>query len=103
MPERDFAESLYYCCSREFLEAGKKRPASNTARQATSNEVKALLTEARNLKETLAKEMLEKRLLQSCPDTEIGRLHQTQNLQFFECLFWAQAGLLTCQPTFLLH
>ena len=35
------AESLYYSWSKEFLEAGKKRLAGDTARQATSNEVKA--------------------------------------------------------------
>ena len=32
------AESLYYSCSKEFLEAGKKRLAGDTARQATSND-----------------------------------------------------------------
>ena len=49
------AESLYYSWSKEFLEADKKRLAGDTARQATGNEVKALRTEARNLKEALAK------------------------------------------------
>ena len=57
------AESLYYNWSKEFLEAGKKRLAGDTARQATSNEVKALRTEARSLKEALAEQMLENRLL----------------------------------------
>ena len=57
------AESLYYSWSKEFLEAGKKRLAGDTARQATSNEVKALRAEARDLKETLAEQMLENRLL----------------------------------------
>ncbi len=33
------AESLYYSWSKEFLEAGKKRLAGDTARQATSSEV----------------------------------------------------------------
>jgi transposase len=45
------------------LEAGKKRLAGDTARQATSNEVKTLRTEARSLKEALAEQMLEHRLL----------------------------------------
>ncbi len=36
----DIAESLYYSWSKEFLEAGKKRLAGDTARRATSNEVK---------------------------------------------------------------
>lgn len=36
------AESLYYNWSKEFLEAGKKRLAGDTARAATSDEVKVL-------------------------------------------------------------
>ena len=57
------AESLDYRWSKKFLEAGKKRLAGDTARQATSNEVKALRAEARDLKEALAEQMLENRLL----------------------------------------
>ena len=57
------AEGLYYSWSKEFLEAGKKHLAGDTARQATSNEVKALRAEARDLKETLAEQVLENRLL----------------------------------------
>jgi len=57
------AESLYYSWSKDFLEAGKKRRAVDTARQATGDEVKALRAEARDLKETLAEQMLENRLL----------------------------------------
>ena len=55
--------SVYYSWSKEFLEAGKKRLAGDTTRQATSNEVKALRAEARDLKEALAEQMLENRLL----------------------------------------
>ena len=43
------AESLYYTWSKEFLEAGKKRLAGDTARAATSDEVKVLRKEARDL------------------------------------------------------
>ena len=57
------ADSLYYSWSKEFLEAGKKRLAGDTARQATSNEVKSLRAETRGLKEALAEQMLENRLL----------------------------------------
>ncbi len=57
------AESLYYSWSKEFLEAGKKRLAGDTAREASSGEVKALRAEARDLKEALAEQMLENRLL----------------------------------------
>ena len=35
-------ESLYYSWSKEFLEAGKRRLAGDTARAATSDEVKEL-------------------------------------------------------------
>ena len=55
--------SLYYSWSKEFLEAGKKRLAGDTAREATSNEVKGLRREARDLKEVVAEQALELRLL----------------------------------------
>lgn len=44
------SESLYYTGSKEFLEAGKQRLAGDTARQATSPEVKELRLEATALK-----------------------------------------------------
>jgi transposase len=56
-------KNLYYRWSREFLEAGKKRLAGDTAREATSDEVKELKAEARQLKETLAEVLIENRLL----------------------------------------
>jgi len=56
-------ESLYYTWSKEFLEAGKKRLAGDTARQATTGEVKELRQEARDLKELVADLTLENRLL----------------------------------------
>ena len=57
------AQNLYYRWSKEFLEAGKKRLAGDTAREATSDEVKTLRAEARLLKEALAEVTLENRLL----------------------------------------
>ncbi|OJV00316.1 MAG: transposase [Nitrobacter sp. 62-23] len=57
------AESLNYNWSKEFLEAGKKRLAGDTARAATSDEVKVLRKEARDLKEVVAEQALELRLL----------------------------------------
>ncbi len=57
------AQSLYYSWSKEFLEAGKKRLAGDTARAATSSEVKVLRREARDLKEVVAEQALELRLL----------------------------------------
>lgn len=57
------AESLYYSWSKEFLEAGKRRLAGDTARFATTNEVKDLRREAQELKEVVAEQTLELRLL----------------------------------------
>ncbi len=55
--------SLCSTWSKEFLEAGKKRLAGDTARQATSDEVRSLRKESRDLKEALAEALLENRLL----------------------------------------
>ena len=55
--------NVYYRWSKEFLEAGKKRLSGDTAREATSDEVKQLRTEATILKETLAELLMENRLL----------------------------------------
>ncbi len=57
------AESLYYSWSKEFLEAGKRRLSGDTARQATSLEVKELRSESMALKECVADLTLENRLL----------------------------------------
>jgi transposase len=57
------ASSQYYGWSKEFLEAGKRRLAGDTARAATSDEVKSLRREASALKEAVADLTLENRLL----------------------------------------
>jgi len=64
------AQSLYYTWSgrrrpkvNEFMEAGKRRLAGDTARAATTDEVKDLRREARALKECVADLTLENRLL----------------------------------------
>jgi len=57
------AASLYYSWSKEFLEAGKRRLAGDTARQASSPEVKDLRAESAALKEAVADLTLENRLL----------------------------------------
>src|SRR5712675_573318 len=56
-------QNLYYRWSKDFLEAGKKRLAGYTAREATSDEVKGLRAETHQLKELLAELMMENRLL----------------------------------------
>ncbi len=57
------AQSLYYVWSKEFLEAGKRRLAGDTARAATTDEVKDLRRESSALKEVVAEQALELRLL----------------------------------------
>ena len=57
------ASSMYYGWSKEFLDAGKRRLAGDTARAATSDEVKELRREAQALKEVVADLTLENRLL----------------------------------------
>ena len=57
------ATSMYYGWSKEFLESGKKRLAGDTAREATSDEVRSLRGEAIAPKEVVADLTLENRLL----------------------------------------
>ncbi len=61
--QEGISESLYYSWSKEFLEAGKRRLSGDTARQATSPEVKDLRSESAALKEVVAELTLENRLL----------------------------------------
>ena len=74
------AASMYYGWSKEFLEAGKRRLAGDTARAATSGEVKDLRREASALKEVVADLTLENRLLKKSmsgdgEDEASGTLH----------------------------
>jgi transposase len=57
------AQNLYYRWSKDFLEAGKKRLSGDTSREANTDEVKELRSQARQLKEVLAEQILENRLL----------------------------------------
>jgi transposase len=57
------SQGIYYKWSKDFMEAGKRRLAGDTARAATTDEVKDLRCEARNLKEVVAEQTLELRLL----------------------------------------
>lgn len=61
--QEGIAQGMYYSWSKEFLEAGKKRLAGDTARAASTVEVTDLRREARDLKEVVAEQALELRLL----------------------------------------
>ena len=66
-------QNLYYRWSKDFLEAGKKRLAGDTAREATSDEVRHLRSEALALKEAVADLTLDNRLLKKKHDRGWGR------------------------------
>ncbi len=55
--------NLYYRWSKDFLEAGKKRLAGDTKREATSSEVTELRQENEQLKQVVAEILLKNRFL----------------------------------------
>jgi len=57
------SQGVYYKWSKDFMEAGKRRLAGDTARAANTDEVKDLRREARDLKEVVAEQTLELRIL----------------------------------------
>jgi len=57
------ASNLYYRWSKDFLEAGKKQLAGDAVREATSDGVKDLRSENRELKEVAAEITLKNRVL----------------------------------------
>ena len=57
------SQGVYYKWSKDFTEAGRRRLAGDTAGAATTAEVKELRRDARDLKEVVAEQTLELRLL----------------------------------------
>ena len=57
------SQGIYYKWSKDLMKAGKRRLAGDTARAANTDEVKDLRREARDLKEVVAEQTLELRLL----------------------------------------
>ena len=72
--QEGISQGLYYSWSKEFLEAGKKRLAGDTAREANTGEVRDLRREARDLKEVVAEQALELRLLKKSMIGDGGEL-----------------------------
>ena len=58
-------KGINYKWSKDFMEAGQRRLAGDTARAATTDEVKGLRREAREPKEVVAEQTLELRLLKN--------------------------------------
>ena len=69
-------QNLYYRWSKDFLEAGKKRLAGDTAREATGDEVKEIQAQAHQLKELVAELMIENRLLRKSYSAMGNPIHE---------------------------
>jgi transposase len=101
------SQNLYYRWSKEFLEAGKKRLAGDTTREATSDEVRTLRREAGTLKEVVADLTLENRLLKKsmtgagespCENRKVRAIKEdTRRLVMALALFSAQGSCRCCQ------
>ena len=117
------SQGVYYKWSKDFMEAGKKRLAGDTARAATTDEVKDLRRQARDLKEVVAEQTLELRLLKkhgrgwgrprmryaTSDKLEIIRLVEGSHLSARRTLaklgwmiltarVWASRSIFLCQP-----
>lgn len=79
------AQSLYYIWSKEFMEAGKRRLAGDTAQAATTEEEQDLCRESRALKKCVAGLTLENRLLKKAlsrmgaTTNEVSRIRKARN------------------------
>jgi transposase-like protein len=84
---------------RAILEAGKKRLAGDTAREATSDEVKELKAEARQLRETLAEVLIENRLLKKRSRGWGGRFMRYSASEKFEIIELVEQSSLSIRCT----
>jgi hypothetical protein len=81
LAQEGIAQGRYYTWSKEFMEAGKRRLAGDTARAATNGEGHDLCREARALKEcvvdlTLENRLLKKSMIADGGDEECGIPHR---------------------------
>lgn len=79
------AQSQYYSWSKEFMGAGRKRLAGDTAREANTGEMQDLRREARDLKEWLPNKPMKRRVgLLSRAADHCGRHHRKRTFGW-EC------------------
>ena len=81
--QEGIAQSQYYSWSKEFMRAGRKRLAGDTAREANTGEVQGLRREAHDLKEVFAEQALELRLLKKKYDRGWGWFYLSTILDDF--------------------
>ncbi|HJL53565.1 MAG: IS3 family transposase [Pseudomonadales bacterium] len=91
--------NVYYRWSKEFLEAGKKRLAGDTAREATPNEVKDLRSEAAALKEAVAELLMENRLLKKRDRGWGGRYMRYSASEKYEIIRLVEQSSLSVKQT----
>ena len=91
------SQGVYYKWSKDFMEAGKKRLAGDPARAATTDEVKDLRRQARDLKEVVAEQTLELRLLKKNMIEDGGDQEgDTPNPTGWRSSVWSRGRI--CQP-----
>ena len=95
------AANLYYRWRRDFLEARKKQLSGDTVREATSDEVKELRNENRELKEVVAEITLKNRVLETKSDGSWrgGRFVRRTGSEKMEIIRCAAAIFPGCSPS----
>jgi transposase len=90
--------NLYYRWSKEFLEAGRKRLAGDTKREATSSEVTELRAENEQLKQAVAEMLLKNRFLKKAlnvSESEISDIGGNRDRRSWKPSGWSKTR--SCQ------
>ena len=80
------AQSLYYKWSKDFMEAGRRRLAGDTKREANSDEVALIRKENEDLKALVAELSLENRVLKKSLSGE-GQISSRKRISLFRELY----------------
>ncbi|WP_461117897.1 transposase, partial [Spirosoma jeollabukense] len=91
--------NIYYRWSKEFLEAGKKRLAGDTTREATAPEVQSIKSENEALKQLVAELSLENRLLKKTLEPTTNRYHRMTQSEKMEIITLVEQSPLSVKTT----
>ncbi|WP_442922080.1 IS3 family transposase [Microcoleus sp. ARI1-A3] len=91
--------NIYYRWSKEFLEAGKKRLAGDTTREATAPEVQSIKSENEALKQLVAELSLENRLLKKNLRATTNRYHRMTQSEKMEIITLVEQSPLSVKAT----